>query len=188
MQVARASPRHTDGIEPDEPRYRAGCETVRSTNPAPAAGCGRKSCDASSRKFRSTFFCAPSEGNDPHLRVTEATVDDSSGTKARECMCVRQVAPLGCFGHRQIMPDFSSPQTCINPYENRPHSLINALFLPTLKPEEPLFIESSVRGANTQRAAHQSAIFASGGDRRQGFMSTSSSLVIGRFEPHARSR
>jgi uncharacterized repeat protein (TIGR03803 family) len=35
------------------------------------------------------------------------------------------------------MPDFSSPQTCIKPYENRSRSLINAPFLPTLKPEEP---------------------------------------------------
>ena len=36
------------------------------------------------------------------------------------------------------MPDFSSPQTCIKPYQNRPRGLINALFLPTLKPEEPI--------------------------------------------------
>jgi hypothetical protein len=35
------------------------------------------------------------------------------------------------------MPDFSSPQSCIKPYENRPRRLINAPFLPTLKPEEP---------------------------------------------------
>jgi hypothetical protein len=35
------------------------------------------------------------------------------------------------------MPDFSSPQTCIKPYENRRCCLIKTLFLPTLKPEEP---------------------------------------------------
>ena len=36
------------------------------------------------------------------------------------------------------MPDLSSPETCIKPYENRPHRLIKTPFLPTLKPEEPL--------------------------------------------------
>jgi hypothetical protein len=30
------------------------------------------------------FFCAPSEGNDPHLRVTEAAVDDGSSAETRE--------------------------------------------------------------------------------------------------------
>jgi hypothetical protein len=37
------------------------------------------------------------------------------------------------------MPDLSSPETCIKPYENRPRRLIENPFLPTLKPEEPLF-------------------------------------------------
>jgi hypothetical protein len=55
---------------------------------------------------------------------------------------VSQVAALGRFWHPQIMPDFSSPQTCIKPYENRSRSLINAPFLPTLKPEEPFFLSS----------------------------------------------
>lgn len=36
------------------------------------------------------------------------------------------------------MPDLSSPQTGIKPYENRPRCLSNNLFLPTLKPKEPL--------------------------------------------------
>jgi hypothetical protein len=35
------------------------------------------------------------------------------------------------------MPDFSLPKTCIKPYQNSPRGLMNALFLPTLKPEEP---------------------------------------------------
>jgi DNA helicase II / ATP-dependent DNA helicase PcrA len=52
---------------------------------------------------------------------------------------VGQVAALGRFWHPQIMPDFSLPQSCIKPYENRSRSLINAPFLPTLKPEEPVF-------------------------------------------------
>jgi hypothetical protein len=36
------------------------------------------------------------------------------------------------------MPDLSSPQTGIKPYENRPLCLSNNSFLPTLKLEEPL--------------------------------------------------
>lgn len=52
-------------------------------------------------------------------------------------MRVSQVAALRRFWHPQIMPDFSSSQICIKPYANRPRSLNNALFLPTLKPEEP---------------------------------------------------
>ena len=36
------------------------------------------------------------------------------------------------------MPDFSSPQTCIKPYENRHGSLSKGPFSPTLKPEEPV--------------------------------------------------
>src|ERR1700738_4107500 len=82
--VARVSPRYTDCIEPDEPRCRAEYETVRSTNSKPAAACGRKSCDASSRRFHSTFFCAACEGNDPHLRVTKTAVHDGSGAETRK--------------------------------------------------------------------------------------------------------
>jgi hypothetical protein len=36
------------------------------------------------------------------------------------------------------MPDFSSPQSCIKPYENRHGRLIKTPLLPTLKPEEPI--------------------------------------------------
>jgi len=85
-------------------------------------------------------FCAPREDNDPHLRVTEAAVADSAGAKTGECMCVCQVAALGYFGHRQIMPDLSPPETCFKPYENRPRRLIKTPFLPTLKPEEPVIL------------------------------------------------
>jgi hypothetical protein len=35
------------------------------------------------------------------------------------------------------MPDLSSPETGIKPYENRHRRLIKTPFLPTLKPEEP---------------------------------------------------
>jgi hypothetical protein len=35
-------------------------------------------------KFHSTFFCATREGNDPHLRVTKATMDDGSCAETRE--------------------------------------------------------------------------------------------------------
>jgi hypothetical protein len=52
------------------------------------------------------------------------------------------VAALRCFGHRQIMPDLSSPETCIKPYKNRPRRLIDIPFLPTLKPEEPLLLNT----------------------------------------------
>jgi hypothetical protein len=48
------------------------------------------------------------------------------------------MAALGCFWHPQIMPDLSSPETRIKPYENRPRGLTKTLFLPTLKPEEPI--------------------------------------------------
>jgi len=58
------------------------------------------------------------------LRVTEAAVDDSAGTETGEGVCVCQVAALGCFGHRQIMPDLSPPETGFKPYENRPRRLI----------------------------------------------------------------
>jgi hypothetical protein len=74
------------------------------------------------------------------LRVTEAAVDDSAGTKTGECVRVCQVAALECLGHRQIMPDLSSPETCLKLYENRPRRLIETPFLPTLKPEEPEFL------------------------------------------------
>jgi hypothetical protein len=47
------------------------------------------------------------------------------------------MAALGRFWHPQIMPDFSLPKTSIKPYQNGPRGLMNALFLPTLKPEEP---------------------------------------------------
>jgi hypothetical protein len=50
---------------------------------------------------------------------------------------IGQAAALRCFWHPQIMPDLSLCQTCIKPYENKPRRLIDALFLPTLKPEEP---------------------------------------------------
>jgi hypothetical protein len=113
----------------------------RSGDLAPAAARGRKSCDASSRKSRSRFFCAPCESNDPHLRVTEAAGDDSAGAKTGECVRVCQVTARECFGHRQIMPDLSSPETGFKPYENRPRRLIETPFLPTLKPEEPILIK-----------------------------------------------
>jgi hypothetical protein len=50
---------------------------------------------------------------------------------------IGQVPARRRFLHPQIMPDLSSPQTCIKSYENRPRRLIKTPFLPTLKPEEP---------------------------------------------------
>jgi hypothetical protein len=55
------------------------------------------------------------------------------------------MAALGCFWHPQIMPDFSLPKTSIKPYQNRPRGLMNVLFLPTLKPEEPKKFRPLVR-------------------------------------------
>jgi hypothetical protein len=52
---------------------------------------------------------------------------------------VSQVAALRRFWQPQIMPDFFSPQTWIKPHENGHHSMVNAPFLSTLKPEEPIF-------------------------------------------------
>jgi hypothetical protein len=63
------------------------------------------------------------------------------------------MAALGCFWHPQIMPDFSLPETCIKPYQNRPRAVMNALFLPTLKPEEPEIVIRVQRArANIYRA------------------------------------
>jgi hypothetical protein len=71
------------------------------------------------------------------LRITEAATHDRTRSKTGEPECVCQVAALGCFGHRQIMPDLSTPETGIKPYENRHYRSIEIPFLPTLKPEEP---------------------------------------------------
>jgi hypothetical protein len=49
------------------------------------------------------------------------------------------------------MPDLSSPQTCFKPYENRPHRLIENPFLPTLKPEEPIYVYPRV--VNNKKSA-----------------------------------
>jgi hypothetical protein len=53
---------------------------------------------------------------------------------------IGQAAALRCFWHPQIMPDLSSCQTYIKPYESRLLRLIDTPLLPTLKPEEPLFL------------------------------------------------
>jgi hypothetical protein len=45
------------------------------------------------------------------------------------------------------MPYFSSPQSCIKPYENRHGRLIKTPFLPTLKPEELKFSQSGCNSA-----------------------------------------
>ena len=42
------------------------------------------------------------------------------------------------------MPDLSSCQTCIKPYENKPRRLIDTPFSPTLKPEEPIFFNGAL--------------------------------------------
>jgi hypothetical protein len=79
------------------------------------------------------------------LRITEAATHDCTSSKTRERECVRQVAASGCLGHRQIMPDLSTPETGIKPYENRHFRSIEIQFLPTLKPEEPFFLIDSSR-------------------------------------------
>jgi hypothetical protein len=62
------------------------------------------------------------------------------------------MAALGCFWHPQIMPDFSLPKTSIKPYQNRPRGLMNVLFLPTLKPEEPKLGDRSSQQIPMQRS------------------------------------
>ena len=49
------------------------------------------------------------------------------------------------------MPDFSLPKTSIKPYQNRPRGVMNALLLPTLKPEEPFYFVGIFFKRNAQR-------------------------------------
>ncbi len=50
------------------------------------------------------------------------------------------MAALRCIWHPQIMPDLSSPETRVKPYENRPRRLTETPFLPIPKLGEPLLI------------------------------------------------
>jgi hypothetical protein len=79
------------------------------------------------------------------LRITEAATHDRTSSKTGEREGVCQMAALGCFGHRQIMPDLPTPETGTKPYENRHYHSIDIRFLPTLKPEEPEL--TTARGA-----------------------------------------
>src|SRR6202158_3536639 len=140
MPAARASPRYIGGTEPGALPNRGRRETVRSTDPAPGGACGRRSCNASSRRSHSTFFCAPCQADNPRLRITKASAHRRAGPETRESVCVDQSPTSECLGHPQIMPDFSSPKICIKPYEYRPCSVTNPSLLPTLKPEDPLIL------------------------------------------------
>jgi hypothetical protein len=59
---------------------------------------------------------------------------------------IGQAAALRCFWHPQIMPDLSSCQTYIKPYESRLLRLIDTPLLPTLKPEEPIILGTGRAG------------------------------------------
>ena len=147
--AARASPRNIAGSRPGAPPDRGRSADGRSASPVPAAVCGRGSCDASFRRRRSTFFCAPSKEDDPRLRIAKTSSHGGCRTKSGKSVCVDQASPLRCLGHRQIMPDFLDLATRTKRYDNRLRSVSIRPHLPTLNPEEPL-ISTAVGSTETR--------------------------------------